>query len=134
MRKIQADKSSFLKITACYKSTFNSLVYHSVNNHLWSLVMSHDISLKLSYSSPPSSPSQPHQHKKAHTAKIFEAYMYLWLCQCHNLRITNASSLAIEVSTEEVLVVLFACEIHHRLIFPKFDSFTSESHGTIFDI
>ena len=57
--EIQAGKSSFLKTTAPYKSTFSSLfykVYRSSNNHLYLLVMPHDILLKLSYSSP--SPSQ----------------------------------------------------------------------------
>ena len=33
------------------------------------------------------------------------------------------SSLAIEVSAEEILVLLFACEIHYRSIFSTFDSF-----------
>ena len=42
--------------------------------------------------------------------------------------------MAIEVSTQEVLAVLFACEIRHRSIFSKFDSFACESRGTIFDI
>ena len=57
----QAGKSSFLKTTAPYKSTFSSLfykVYRSANNRPYSLVMPHDILLKLSYSYP--SPSQPH--------------------------------------------------------------------------
>ena len=46
----------------------------------------------------------------------------------------NTSALPIKVSTEEALVVLFACEICHRSICSKFDSFPCGSHGTIFDI
>ena len=60
--------------------------------------------------------------------------IYIWLCSHQNHRITNASYLATEVSSQEILVVLFACEIYHSLIFSKFDSIASESHGTIFDI
>ena len=37
--------------------------------------MSHDILLKLSYSSPSPSPSQPCYRNRAHTARIFEAYI-----------------------------------------------------------
>ena len=48
--------------------------------------------------------------------------LYLWLC-----------SLATELSTEEILVFPFACDIHHRSIFSKFDSFACGSCGTIFD-
>ena len=65
-------------------------------------------------------------------AKIFKAYIFGYVSV--SLRITNAGSLAIEVSTKKVLVVLFACEICHRSIFSMFDSITCESHGTIFDI
>ena len=46
-------------------------------------------------------------------ARIFEAYIYVyhWLCNCQSYRITNASSLATEVSTGEILVFPFVCEI-----------------------
>ena len=77
MHEIQADKSSFVNITASYTSTFSSLFYRSiffVNKCPQSLVMSHDILLKLSYSSPS---SQPCQHNRAHKAIIFEAYIFV---------------------------------------------------------
>ena len=111
--------------------------------------MSHNILLKLSYSpspclspppspslSPPPSPSpsplQP-QHNRSHTARILN-FIALAVLVFQSLRITNRSSLAIEVSTEEVLVVLFACEIRNRLMFSKFHSLACESHGTTFYI
>ena len=43
-------------------------------------------------------------------------------------------SLATKISAEEILVFPFPCEICHRLIFSKFDSFACASHGTTFDI
>ena len=62
-------------------------------------------------------------------ATIFKAYIF----DCVSCRITNASSLVTEVSIEEILVFPFACEIHHRWILPKFDSFACASHETTFD-
>ena len=64
--------------------------------------------------------------------RIFEAYIF-GSVSVKALELTNTSSLAIKVSTEEVLVVLFACEICHRSICSKFVSFACESHGTIID-
>ena len=67
-------------------------------------------------------------------ARSFEAYIF----GCVSVRelelLTQVLWLLSEVSTEEVLVVLFASEICHRSIFSKFDSFACKSHRTIFDI
>ena len=43
-------------------------------------------------------------------------------------------SLATKVSTEEILVFPFACEICHRSIFSKFDLFACEFYGIIYDM
>ena len=60
-------------------------------------------------------------------ARIFKAYMF----GCVSVRflelLYNASSLATKVSTEEILVFPFACEICHRSIFLKFDLFACAS-------
>ena len=51
------------------------------------------------------------------------------MCQCLQCRITKASALVTEVSTDEMLVFLFACEIRYR---SKFELFACAFHGTIF--
>ena len=43
------------------------------------------------------------------------------------------SCLATEISSEEILVFQFACEIHLNKIFLKFASFACTIHGIMFD-
>ena len=76
--------------------------------------MPHNVLLKLLYFPSTTSHSPLHTHW-THTAIILKAY----ISGCVSIRvvnITNASSFVKKVSTEEILVILFACEICHRLI------------------
>ena len=63
-------------------------------------------------------------------ARIFEAYTFV----CVNVRTLELLTGSTKVSTEEILVFPFACEICQRSIFSKFDAFACEFYGTICDM
>ena len=78
--------------------------------------MPHDILLKLSYSSPSLfPPSSPLPSPPSHTH-------------------TSASYWATKVSSQEILVLSFACKTCHSSFFPMFGLFACAFHETIFDI
>ena len=65
---------------------------------------------------------------------IFKAYIF-GSVSVRVLEILNISSLATEVSSKEILLFLFACDIHHILISQNLiHLLVATSHGTIFDM
>ena len=103
----------------------------SLNKYcLQPVVTLHDILWQLSYSSP--SPSHTHQHSDVQILN-FQS-LYLWLYWCQRCRISNTSSLALEVSSKKALEFQATCKGCHKMAFSKFDSVACAFQETILDI